>query len=104
MAAKMLRVYAGPELARTSSHPMKTGDSTGKFEADGLLSIEDMAKLQSRAEAMRAADIKVSRDELRSRFEAALRQFPQIVTARHAHEWCATSGRCGLAKRGASSG
>jgi len=76
MAAKMLRVYAGPELARTSSHPMKTGDSTGKFEADGLLSIEDMAKLQSRA--MRAADIKVSRDELRSRFEAALRQFPQI--------------------------
>mmetsp|Transcript_51384 Transcript_51384/g.94997 ORF Transcript_51384/g.94997 Transcript_51384/m.94997 type:complete len:576 (-) Transcript_51384:145-1872(-) len=78
MAAKMLRVYEGPNLARTASHPMKTGDATGKFEADGLLSTDDIARLQRRADAMRAADFKVSREELRSRFEEALRKFPQV--------------------------
>mmetsp|Transcript_45943 Transcript_45943/g.109406 ORF Transcript_45943/g.109406 Transcript_45943/m.109406 type:complete len:616 (+) Transcript_45943:110-1957(+) len=79
MAAKMLRVYEGPELRRTSSHPMKTGDSSsggaGKFEADGLLSAAEVAELQRRAAALAACEIKVKPAELQARFEELVDKF-----------------------------
>jgi len=79
MAVKVLRVHSAG--ARTASDPVKTGDSSGgshgegKFEADGLLTAEQLAALRLRTKRLAAGESALEPDTLQALFEATLNEF-----------------------------
>eukprot|EP00434_Breviolum_minutum_P024672 symbB.v1.2.021788.t1/scaffold1903.1/size96501/2 len=74
MAIKVLVVHVNGE--RTSVDPVKTGDPSaggeGKFEADGLMSLERLEALKARTKVMQEAEAKLSVEEMQSLFETTL--------------------------------
>ncbi|CAE7437387.1 unnamed protein product [Symbiodinium natans] len=77
MAIKVLVVHVNGE--RTAVDPVKTGDPSkggeGKFEADGLMSVERLDALKARTKLMQEAEAKLPVAELQALFERTCCRF-----------------------------